>query len=321
MNTTRTFRRLGLAAGLLLALAVPSGASASALVEADRIPEGDSGVSKNIALVDVWCDPSQLPPQERRLMEQPGAYCDFTVSYDDVMAPRWNDDATWSAPKQVRVPSGQSKIVKLVAHVRGDKYSEPHETFRVRVFENYVFIDRDLRVLAWKGDWAYDAGVILNDDRAKSIGKAKPPAFAAEAHVERYEWNDGTSAGANCLTKEAVGFKKGFGVWGYYIPGCVVTVKCPEGRECIAHAKSTLRSTGAELVTLNQRLTSTVGNFTPPFVRDTGCEGNQECTGTDDGIVIRGNGRGQAQLECKGVHAVPDYNATLVCSVDLEFVQ
>jgi hypothetical protein len=335
MITTRSLRRLGLAAGTLLALAAPSAASASATVEADRVMEGDRGQTQLPATVTVTCDNKPEPRVD--LSAYPDNYCLFYVFYDAAASTaKPNDDVVIARPREeFTLKVGESRVVPMSVAINGDKYPELDEKLAITVreqgfawFAGCVY-DPDCpgRISqVFDVSKTYEAGTLINDDGprprdniTKKIGKAKAPVNAPESQVERYDWNDGTSVGANCVTQDAAGWKGAFGVWGYYIPGCVVKVPCPAGRECVAHASSTIRATGYELTNVNQRLTAHVGNVTPPWKHDTGCEGATECTATDDSIRIRGGG--SAELQCSGVHAANTLKAGLTCRVDLEFVE
>jgi hypothetical protein len=94
-----------------------------------------------------------------------------------------------------------------------------------------------------------------------------------------------------------------------------VQVACPEGRTCVAHARSTIRSTGEERVTLNQRLLATAGGTT----LYSNNEGTQECTAADDSVPIPSGA--SALVQCNGVHATKAQAAGVECSLDLEFVE
>jgi hypothetical protein len=292
-HTPTTRRRLGLAAGALLAvgaLALPAGASASYNVEAPRTLEGNSGLTEAHTKVHVKCDQDA---------------CAYEVRFTAGTAKGF-EDYGWDPPKELHLQAGEEATIDMLVEIVGDPYFERDETYGIVVSENGQ-------------ENTYVGGTIVNDDpvKVKHLGKAKPPVNAPETMVDRYDWSDDTSVGNNCVTKDAQGWKGGFGAWGYYIPGCVTKVYCPEGRFCIAKSNSTITSTGAGRVTLNERTRVEPGNGTPPWHHDASCDNRQECTASDESILIHGGG--WAELQCNGVQALKDETATVECNLDLEY--
>jgi hypothetical protein len=291
-HTPTPRRRLGLAAGVLLAagaLALPAGASASYNVEAPRTLEGNAGLTEAHTKVHVKCEQEE---------------CAYEVRFTAGTAQGFKDFG-WDPPKEVHLRDGEEATIDMLVEIVGDKMAEPDETYNIVVSENGQ-------------ETEYVGGTIVNDDKyIKSIGKAKPPVNAPEATVDRFKWDDDTSVGSNCVTQDAQGWKGGFGAWGYYIPGCITRVYCPEGRFCIAKSNSTIKSTGDGRVTLNERTRVDAGNGTPPWRHDASCDDRQECTASDESILI--NGGGYAELQCNGVQAFKDETANVECNLDLEY--
>src|SRR3954451_17847555 len=228
MNTARLPRRLGLAAGLLLALAIPSVASASATVEADRLPEGNAGSTQLQAQVKVTCDNKDAPNHQFGTSEEDS--CLFYVSYDEAASQAKRDsDVQFSAQRATSIKVGQSEVIPMTATIIGDKFPELDEKLAITVrTEGTIAINgcvwevcQPRLVQTFDVSKTFEAGTVLNDDgplprnniKIKSIGKVKAPVRAAESAVERYPWEDGTSTGANCITKETYGFNKAFGAW------------------------------------------------------------------------------------------------------------
>lgn len=285
-----TTRRLGLVAGALLAagaLGAPSGASASYSVEAPRTLEGNSGLTKARTKVQVKCDQDE---------------CAYAVRFTAGTA-RGFEDFGWDSPKELHLHAGEEATIDMLVEIVGDRKAEADETYNIIVSEN----DQETE---------YVGGTIINDDKWKSLRKP-PPVNAPDNMVERYDWEDGTSVGRNCVTKDAQGYKGAYGAWGYFIPGCVTRVSCPEGRFCIARSNSTITSTGAGRVTLNERTTVSPGNGTPPFKHDASCDDRQRCTAADESILISGGG--YAELQCNGVQAFKDETASVECNLDLAY--
>jgi hypothetical protein len=293
-HTPTPRRRLGLAAGVLLAagaLALPAGASASYTVEAPRTPEGNSGLTEAHTKVHVKCEQDE---------------CAYEVRFTAGTAKGF-EDFGWDPPKELHLQAGEEATIDMLVEIVGDTKYEPDETYGLVVSENGQ-------------EKTYVGGTIVNDDPQpkviKSIGKAKPPVNAAESMVERYNWDDDSSVGNNCVTTPVQGYKGGFGAWGYYIPGCVTRVYCPEGKFCIARSNSTITASDGR-VTLNERTRVDPGNGTPPWRHDATCDDQQECTASDDSILISGGG--YAELQCNGVQARKGETASVECNLDLEY--
>ena len=292
---------LAVAAG---ALTLPAAASAGSSVQADRLPEGNAGLTEAPSSVGLSC-------------AYRASSCKFEVRFTEGTAKAFADYG-FDPPKQVSLRGGRTRTVTMLAEIVGDTVPEPDETLRIKVVETRMLDgDRTRRVKHFTGP------TIVNDDGPRryipNIGKHKP-VHAPEDRVGRWDWNDGTSVGWNCVTDDARGVKGAFGARDYYIPGCVTTrVDCPPGRKCIGHAKSTITSSAADAVTLNQRVRVSVGNGTPPWHRDGSCAGTVKCESAIDTILI--NGGGSATLECNGTHARADAVASVECNLDLEFVK
>ena len=298
-----------LAIGVLLAagaLALPAAASASFSVETpDRLPEGNKGLREAITKVHVACG------------ENEEGNCTFTVGFAAGTAIGFADFG-FDPPRSVTLGPGSDTDIDMLAEIVGDKVPEPDETYNVKVTEESPSGTTERTV---------EAGTIINDDgpmprdniKIKKLGKAKAPVNAPESMVERTPWGgpDDSSVGANCVTQPTQGWSKAFGAWGYYIPGCVVKVPCPEGKFCIARSESIIESTGDARVTLNSRLRVDPGNGTPPWKHDASCDNREQCTANDESILIEGGG--YAELTCNGVQKLKGEDAGVTCGLDLEF--
>ena len=287
--------RLALLATVVLAL--PAQASANVNVEAARTPEGNAGLTRAYTEVTIEC-----PAAEDKV-------CEADVVFTAGGTATAFKDYGWDPPKHVTVRGGEEETVVMLAEIVGDRTLEPNETYKVRVTETNV--DESAAF-----DRTYVAGVIVDDDGKKLRPPVRAPVMAPESMVERFAWDDGTSVGRNCVTKEARGYKGAFGSWGYYIPGCVTAERCPEGRTCRVVARSTITSSEDERVTLNSRARVLAADGSEAQRVDVSCAGEEQCTAADESLVIPGGT--VADLTCNASVRTSAV-ANVECNLDLQF--
>jgi hypothetical protein len=309
--------RLLIPVATLLALALPGAASAAITVDPPIVNEGDSGLTHVTTTVKGLCQ----EPFPGTYYEETGyASCVVSVHFTQGTAQAFGD-YVWDPPKEetFRV-SHEGVQIDMGADVIGDKVNEPNENLQLVVSQRIIedVYNKDRTDLAF--DKTFVAAIIVNDDgptpgakpiTIKRLGKAKPPLNASEKFVQR----TASETDASCTTAPTSGFKGAFGAWGYYVPGCVTTLPCPEGKTCVAQVESAINSTATARVTLNARTRVLDANGAETWRADVSCEGNQQCSARDQTEEFPGGS--SVQLQCNGVQARKSGSASEACRIHL----